>query len=79
MAKLEQYSMVRIRELLRPPAEYDGWKVNQRPPQVGDVGVLLDIFPAPGYPHAYVVEVCGKDGVTVWLADFAAEELEPLE
>jgi hypothetical protein len=28
-------------------------------------------------PDRYVVESCGVDGVTVWLGDFAAAELEP--
>lgn len=78
MASLEQYGLVRIRRLLRPPAEYDGWRVNQRPPQVGDVGTLLDILYASGLPNRYVVESSCTDGVTVWLGDFAAEELEPL-
>jgi len=78
MATLEQYGLVRITRLLRPAAEYDGWRVNQRPPQVGDVGALLDILHAPGMPDRYVVESCGVDGVTVWLDDFAAAELEPV-
>ena len=78
VAGLEQYGLVRIRQLLRPVAEYDGWRVNQRPPQVGDVGTLLDILNASGLPDRYVVESSGGDGITVWLGDFAAEELESL-
>lgn len=78
MVSLEQYELVRIRQLLQPVAEYDGWRVNQRPPQVGDVGTLLDILHAPGLSDRYVVESSGADGVTVWLGDFAAEELDPL-
>ena len=75
---LQQYELVRIRQLLQPAADYDGWHVNQRPPQVSDVGTLLDILHAPGLPDRYVVESCDADGVTAWLGDFAAEELEPL-
>jgi hypothetical protein len=75
---LRQYGLVRIRQLLKPPAEYDGWRVNQRPPAVGDVGTLLDILHAAGHPDRFVVESSGPDGVPVWLGDFAAEELEPL-
>ena len=40
--------LVRIAKLLRAPEEYDGWKVNQRAPVVGDVGALLDIVHGPG-------------------------------
>jgi hypothetical protein len=76
MERLKQYGLVRVRQLLRPGVEYDGWRVNQRPPQVGDVGTLLDILHAPGTPDRYVVESSGADGITVWLGDFAAAELE---
>ena len=79
MPGLEQYGLVRIRRLLQPPTEYDGWRLNQRPPQVGDVGTLLDILHAPGLPERYVVESSGSDGMTVWLGDFAADELEPFD
>jgi hypothetical protein len=78
VANLEQYGLVRIRQLLRPAAEYDGWGVNQRPPRVGDSGTLLNILHAPELPDRYVVESSGPDGATVWLGDFAAEELESL-
>lgn len=78
MASLGKYEMVRIRRLLRSAAEYNGWRVNQRPPTVGDVGTLLDVLHAPGLPDRYVVESQGTDGATVWLGDFAAEELEPV-
>jgi hypothetical protein len=76
MERLKQYGLVRVRQLLQAAVEYDGWRVNQRPPQVGDVGTLLDILNAPGLPDRYVVESSGADGITVWLGDFAAEELE---
>jgi uncharacterized protein (DUF3820 family) len=79
VAGLRQFGLVRIRRLLQPPETYDAWKVNQRPPQVGDVGTLLDILQSLGLPDRYVVESSGADGVSVWLGDFAAEELEPLE
>ncbi len=78
MADFKQYERVRIRRLQQQPDAYNGWRTNQRPPQVGDVGVLLDILTAPGVPDRYVVELAGPDGVTIWLADFPANELEPL-
>ena len=75
---LRQYGLVSIRQLLWPPAEYNGWRVNQRPPAVGDVGTLLHILTVLGLPDRFVVESSGPDGVSVWLADFAATELDPL-
>ena len=79
MPGFERYRQVRVRRLLRPADEYDGWQTNLRPPQVGDVGTIVDILNAAGLPERYVVENSGSGGVTVWLADFAAEELEALD
>jgi hypothetical protein len=75
---LREYDEVRIRLLLRPPATYDGWGFNQRAPCVGDVGTIVDILGTPGGESGYVVECSGPDGVTIWLGDFAADELEPV-
>lgn len=75
--QLAQYQLVRVKCLLRDPSHYDGWKVNQRPPAVGDVGTILDILRAAGVPDNYVVESSAADGVSIWLGDFLAVELEP--
>jgi hypothetical protein len=74
-----QYSLVRVVRLLQPLDEYDGWRVNQRPPRIGDVGCLIDMLEAPGLANRYVVELSGSDGCDIWLADFCAEELEPVD
>ena len=76
MAELKEYAAVRIRKLLHPPEHYDGWHLNQRPPQIGDKGIIVDILRASGQPDRYVVESSGADGVTIWLGDFSTEELE---
>ncbi len=76
-ALFQQYSMVRVSRLMRPPEDYDGWGVNQQPPRLGDVGTVVEILEAAGYPHKYVVEAADPNGATVWLAEFYAEELEP--
>ena len=77
MRPLPQYAVVRVRQLLRPPEEYDGWKVNRRPPRVGDVGTIVDVLTTPGVEEEdYVVECSGPDGVDEWLGDFTFEELE---
>jgi hypothetical protein len=34
---------------------------------------------APNLPDKYVVENSGKDGIPVWMSDFFADEIEPVE
>ena len=68
-----------MKKLLHDASHYDGWRVNQRPPEIGDVVTIVDILHAPGCPDDYVVESSGPGGVTVWLGDFRAEELECVE
>lgn len=73
---LKPFADVRIRQLLQTEADYDGWGFNERPPQIGDVGTLVDVLKALGLPNKYVVESSAPDGRTIWLSDFFAEELE---
>lgn len=73
---LEHYKLVRVKQLLQIPFNYDGWRVNKRPPKVGDWGTLVDILQADGCPDRFVVECCETNGTTVWLADFNRDELE---
>lgn len=68
--------MVRVRQLLHKPEHYDGWQVNYRPPQIGDKGIIVDILQVEGLPNNYVVECTDQDGITIWLADFNAIELD---
>ena len=70
------FEELRVRELRRAPEEYDGWMLNQRPPAIGDVGTLIEVLSALGMPNRYLLEMCRADGVTVWLGEFIAEELE---
>jgi len=72
----KQYELVRVRKLIQSTDDHDGWRLNQRAPRPGDVGTLLDILTAPGLPNKYVVECSGKDGISIWLADFLEEEIE---
>ncbi len=78
MSALEQYSRVRVVRLRHSPEKYDGWRLNRRSPQVGDIGTVVDILHAPNRPDDYIVESSGPDGITTWLGDFDADELEPL-
>ena len=40
--------------LLRPPETYNAYKINSRPPQLGDVGTVVDVMGSPGVPDSYV-------------------------
>ena len=76
--QLKEYGLVRITKLLHPPEHYDGWSSNRRPPAIGDFGTVVDILDMPGLPLDYIVESSAADGITIWLGDFAAAELEPI-
>jgi len=78
MSRFIQYEIVCVRKILFPESDYDGWKLNKRKPQVGDTGTLIDILEATDSPPRYVVEASGKDGITIFLSEFTAEEIEPV-
>ena len=79
MKQLNQYGLVRIVQLFQTPDYYDGWRLNRRPPLIGDIGTITDILRAPGLPEHYIVESSDGEGMTIWLGDFEAEELEPID
>lgn len=79
MGQLKQYCLARIVQLLHPPEMYDGWRINRRLPQVGDVGTIVEILQVPGLPNKYILESSASDGTTIWLGDFDAEEIEPAD
>lgn len=68
----ELLSVVRVRRLLRAADDYDGWGRNLRQPRPGDVGTIVDIL----LGVRYVVEFVNDGGVTEWLSELSAEELE---
>jgi hypothetical protein len=81
LVDLREYSRVRIRQLLRSPDAYDDLGRNQRPPRVGDIGIIVSIYQPPCSPEAYCYTVECADciepgGAPLWLGDFSAEELE---
>ncbi len=73
---LPEFALVRVRLLLHPPDHYDGWRINQRPPQIGDTGVIVDVMQSPNLPTNYIVESVLPDGSDLWLGDFLEEELQ---
>ena len=75
---VKQYDLVRISKLLHLPDQYNGWEVNERAPEVGDVGTIVEILSGPNLPDCYVVEAVQDDGYTTWLCNFSAEEIEAI-
>jgi len=78
-----EYSSVGIRQLLRPVETYDGYRINSRPPKVGDGGTVVDVMGSPGVPDSYVYIVecteCVKPGgAPMRLGEFTEVELQPL-
>jgi hypothetical protein len=78
MTPLKFYDVVRVIKVVRPVEDYDGWRINQRGPQVGDIGVFIELLQAPNLPDHYVVECSGSDGITIWLGEFLIDEIEPV-
>lgn len=70
--------MVVVRRLPPPAPQYDGWRVDPGPSQVGDVGTVMENLETPAVPNLYVVESSRPEGTTVRLGDFTAEEIEAL-
>lgn len=76
----ELVEYARVRALLHDPAHYNGWGVNLRPPEVGNIGIIIDILRAQSGAVGYVVEGSRReDGENLWLSDFSAEELEAVD
>ena len=75
---LAVFNLVRVVKLLQSIEDYDGWGINQRPPQLDDIGTILDILTVPDLPDRYIVESSSDDGKTIWLCEFEADELESM-
>ena len=72
MAGFKELDVVRISRLLQPTRPFQGSEGVSRPPQVGDKGTIVIVYSG----SVYGVESVASHGMTVWLADFAPEELE---
>lgn len=72
MASFKEFDVVRISRLLQPTRPFQGSEGVSRHPQVGDKGTIVAVYGG----SMYCVESVASDGMTVWVADFAPEELE---
>jgi hypothetical protein len=76
---LREYDVVRVSKLLMAERRYDGSEAVRRPPAIGDMGTICHEFDPRDPTAPVVVEMVDEDGLTVWLADFARDELELVE
>lgn len=68
------HGVVRIVSPLDHPRSFTGTHRVARPPRIGDIGVVVDIYSA----DVVAVECVDAHGLTLWLADFHLGELEPI-
>jgi hypothetical protein len=69
---LSELDVVRVNQLLATTRTFDGTRGVVREPRIGDVGTIVHVLGG----GTFIVEAVDSDGFTLWLADFAAEELE---
>ena len=69
---------VRVVGLRAPPADHLALSRVQRPPRIGDTGTVTEVLPAAGGGGGaprYLVESATGEAETIWLAEFAEDEL----
>ena len=71
----KEYDTVKITSLREPDRHFDGTQAVARAPRSGDTGIIVAVS-GKGKDKQYIVESVDPDGMTIWLADFYADELE---
>ncbi|MBX7228448.1 MAG: DUF4926 domain-containing protein [Burkholderiaceae bacterium] len=67
-----QYDVVMVKSFLTEKlAEADAF--NRRPPRVGDVATIIEIY---SNPIGYELECSDADGITEWMVAFEPHEVE---
>jgi hypothetical protein len=75
---LRELDSVRVVRLREPPTQHLAVSTVQRLPRLGDRGTVVQIL-RPGDPATtYLVEAVNGEGETIWLGEFARDELELL-
>jgi len=77
MGRFQDYTSVKVKQLLVEPRDFTGTNSVSRSPRVGDTGTVVESRDVNGTWN-YTVENVDADGLTVWLANFQPEELEPV-
>lgn len=75
--RITQFDRVRIVSLTGAAADHLVLATATRPPRIGDIGIVVDVADRlGGSGNHYTVEQHGVDARPLWLAVFAAHELE---
>lgn len=78
-SKFAEYSTVRLVQLEQERRWVsEGTEGISRPPEIGDVGTVVDFGESESH-ITYIVEKIDPGGGTVWVAEFLAQELELVE
>ena len=70
--RFEPEDVVRVARVLVAEREVTGSSATPPQPRVGDIGSIV----ADVGDGLYLVESCTADGITIWMTELAAEELE---
>ena len=73
--RFEPEDVVRVARVLVAEREVTGSSATPPQPRVGDIGSIV----ADVGDGLYLVESCTADGITIWMTELAAEELELAE
>ena len=72
MKKFKQYDAVRLARFIAPPLQSHD-KFNLRPPMVGDIAYIVEVY---SNPIGYELECSDSYGITQWLMAFSPDEIE---
>ena len=73
--RFEPEDVVRVARVLVAEREVTGSSATPPQPRVGDIGSIV----ADVGDGLYLVESCTADGITIWMTELAAEELERVD
>jgi len=76
MTEIRVYDRVRVVNLKIAGRPYFGTAGFMRPPRIGDIGTVVAGYEPEDLTAPLIVENRDEKGATLWLADFARDELE---
>jgi hypothetical protein len=70
--EIKLYDVVKIKALRRA-MDFVPDAFNTRPPRIGDIATVVEIYTKP---PGYHLECCDSNGITEWLHAFPPEDIE---